>query len=122
MRVLGQDGAAAVAAEATGGDDGAAVYGRERAAQCHLLREVFGPPFRPVPVAPAWQTRIVVQLAQAAYDERQLPSGHLDPARLAVLADALEAAGATGEIVAHLWGPGPHVRGCWAVDLTLGKI
>ena len=60
-------------------------------------------------------------MARAAYEERFLPSGELDPARLSVLADALEEAGAEGELLAHLRGPGPHVRGCWAVDLVLGK-
>jgi len=64
----------------------------------------------------------VVALAQAAYDERELPAGTLDLARLAVLADALEEAGCTAQtILDHLRGPGPHVRGCWAVDLILGK-
>jgi hypothetical protein len=44
----------------------------------------------------------------------------LDEANLAVLADALEEAGCTnGEILEHLRKPGPHVRGCWAVDLVL---
>ena len=64
----------------------------------------------------------VVGLAQAAYDQRELPAGTLDPARLAVLADALEEAGCTDQtILYHLRGPGPHVGGCWAVDLLLGK-
>ena len=45
----------------------------------------------------------------------------LDPDRLSVLADALEEAGAEGELVAHLRGSGPHVRGCWAIDLVYGK-
>ena len=38
-----------------------------------------------------------------------------------VLSDALEEVGASGDILAHLRSPGPHVRGCWAVDLVLGK-
>ena len=64
----------------------------------------------------------MVALAQAAYDQRTLPAGHLDPARLAVLADALDEAGCTdADVLNHLRGPGPHVRGCWAVDLLLGK-
>jgi hypothetical protein len=46
----------------------------------------------------------------------------MDPARLAVLADALEDAGCTdAELPGRLRGPGPHVRGCWAVDFVLGK-
>ncbi len=39
-----------------------------------------------------------------------------------VLADALEDAGcADADILAHCRGHGPHVRGCWVVDLVLGK-
>jgi hypothetical protein len=54
--------------------------------------------------------------------ERSLPSGELDPARLAVLADALEDAGCTdAELPGHLHSAGPHVRGCRALDLILGK-
>jgi hypothetical protein len=94
----------------------------ERLAQCRLVRDVFGNPFRPVAVSPAWQTPQVVALAHASYEHRDLPSGTLDPARLAVLADALEDAGcADADLLGHLRGPGPHVRGCWAVDLLLGK-
>jgi hypothetical protein len=41
---------------------------------------------------------------------------------LPVLADALEEAGCTdADLLGHLRGPGPHVRGCWALDLLLGK-
>ena len=94
----------------------------ERRGQCGLVRETFGNPFRPATVKPAWQAPQVVALAQAAYDRRELPAGQLDPTRLAVLADALEEAGcADPDLLGHLRGPGPHVRGCWAVDLCLGK-
>jgi hypothetical protein len=86
-----------------------------------LLREVFGNPFRPVALERGCRTRTVLALAEAAYEERHLPSGHLDRTRLAVLADALEEAGATGDILAHLRSPGPHVRGCHALDAILGK-
>jgi hypothetical protein len=87
-----------------------------------LLREVVGNPFRPVTVAPAWLTPTVKGLASAAYEERVQPSCELDAARLGVLADALEEAGCdNGDILAHCRGPGPHVRGCWVVDLLLGK-
>jgi hypothetical protein len=94
----------------------------ERERQTSLLRDVFGNPFRPVALDPAWRTADVVALGQAAYEERALPGGTLEPDRLAVLADALEEAGcADEEVLRHLRGPGPHVRGCWAVDLLLDK-
>jgi hypothetical protein len=91
-------------------------------AQCHLARDVFGNPFRAVSLDPSWTTPTVVLLAQAAYNERQMLGYDLDPARLAVLADALEEAGCSGHpVLEHLRDPGPHVRGCWAVDLVLAK-
>jgi hypothetical protein len=94
----------------------------ERQQQAGMLRDIFGNPFRLVSIPPAWQTSQVVAVAQAAYEQRELPAGTLDTTRLAVLADALEEAGCTGqEVIGHLRGPGPHVRGCWAVDLILGK-
>lgn len=50
------------------------------------------------------------------------PSGHLVLARLAVLSDALEETGCTDEaILTQLRSPGLHVRGCWVVDLLLGR-
>jgi hypothetical protein len=90
-----------------------------------FLRDIFGNPFRPVTISPAvlaWNAATILRLAQAAYHERHLPEGTLDDGRLAVLADALEEAGCTNaDILGHLRGPGPHVRGCWAVDSLLGK-
>jgi hypothetical protein len=63
-----------------------------------------------------------VTLARAAYEERSLPSGTIDPARLAVLADALEDSGCNDPaLLGHLRGPGPHVRGCWALGHVLTK-
>ncbi len=97
----------------------------EVAAQCRLLREIFGNPFRPACVAPAvrgWRDGTVVRLAQAAYEERHLPSGHLDGSRLCILADAVEEAGcADVGLLQHLRGAGPHVKGCWAIDVLAGK-
>jgi hypothetical protein len=90
------------------------------AIQADIIRDIFGNPFRPVKLAAIYQTPIVVALAQAAYDEKQLPRDELNLLRLAVLADALEEVGAPGELVTHLRSPGPHVRGCFAVDLCLG--
>ncbi len=96
---------------------------RELASLASLLRDIFGPwPFRPPPaIDPAWLTGTVKQLAQAAYEERELPSGHLDRHRLAVLADSLEEAGCQdAELLGHLRSE-VHVRGCWAIDRILGK-
>jgi hypothetical protein len=95
----------------------------ERGVLCSFLRDLFGPlPFRPVSVDPAWLSPDVLSLAQAAYEHRTLPAGTLEPARLALLADALEEAGcANTDVLGHLRGPGPHVRGCHAVDLCLGR-
>jgi hypothetical protein len=90
-----------------------------------MLRCVFGNPFRPVSLEPAWlgwRDGLVRRLAEAAYGERTLPEGTLDPGRLAVLADALEDAGCTdADLLGHLRGPGPHVRGCWAIDVLVGR-
>jgi hypothetical protein len=94
----------------------------ERITQARLLRDIFGNPFRPVQVKRSWLTSTVQNLAAVAYEERNLPSGELDAARVAVLADALEDAGCTdGQVLDHLRGPGPHVRGCWAIDLVLAR-
>ncbi len=87
-----------------------------------FVAEVVGNPFRRASFDPAWRAPAATTIAQAAYAERELPSGHLDTARLAVLSDALEEAGCIDEaILDHLRSPGPHVRGCWALDLVLGK-
>jgi hypothetical protein len=93
---------------------------------CGLVRCVYGNPFRPTPVvAPAWLAwngGTVRKLAESAYTERTLPEGTLNVVRLALLADALEDAGCTErDLLGHLRPPGPHVRGCWAVDLVLAK-
>jgi hypothetical protein len=96
----------------------------EERAQTDRLRDIFNP-FRPVAVDPAWLTwneGAAVSLAHTVYDDRDPPSGHLDAARLAVLADMLEEAGATdAQLLGHLRSPGPHVRGCVAVDAVLGR-
>jgi hypothetical protein len=100
--------------------------GSEVAREVALLRDIFGNPFRPPPaIDPDWLTwneGIVKRLAEAAYEERALPSGHLDVARLAVLTDALTDAGCSDtELLDHLRSAGPHVRGCWAIDLLAAK-
>ena len=87
----------------------------ELAAQMPLLRDIFGNPFRPVTFDPAWRTTTAVQIAQGMYDSR-------DFAAMPILADALQDAGCEEvSIHDHCRGPGPHIRGCWVVDLVLGK-
>jgi hypothetical protein len=102
----------------------AADHESPRMAQAALLRDLFASPFRPPVIDSVWLSGndgTVAKLAQAIYQERSLPAGTLDPARLAVLSDALEDAGCGEQaILDHLRSPGPHVRGCWVVDSLLG--
>ena len=65
-----------------------------------VLRDIFGNPFRPVTFSTEWRT------------DTAMP----------ILADALQDAGCEdADILNHCRGPGPHVRGCWVVDLVLEK-
>jgi hypothetical protein len=97
------------------GDERAPAYFSEATEQCRLLRDVVGNPFRPIVLAADWVNPTVVVLARTVYDERAFD-------RLPILADALEDAGcADAALLDHCRGPGPHVRGCWVVDLILGK-
>src|SRR5262249_25241945 len=74
--------------------------------------------FRSIGLSPDWlhwNDGTVARIAQAIYDERAFE-------RLPVLADALEDAGCdNADILSHCRSDGPHVRGCWVVDLLLGK-
>jgi hypothetical protein len=84
-----------------------------------LLRDLVGNPFRPCSPLPAsvlsWADGTVPRIAEGVYAERAFD-------RLPILADALEDAGCAEEgLLRHCHGGGPHVRGCWAVDLLLGK-
>jgi hypothetical protein len=93
--------------------------------QAALLRCLCGDPFRDTPLVAAWLSwndGTVPKIAQEVYDGRSLPAGTLDRARLAVLADALQDAGCDdADVLAHCRSAGEHVRGCWVVDLLLGK-
>jgi hypothetical protein len=81
----------------------------------HLARCIFGNPFRPATLDPAWRTPTVVALAKGIYEERAFD-------RLPILADALQDAGCDSEdVLNHCRDAGPHARGCWVVDLVLGK-
>jgi hypothetical protein len=91
----------------------------ERRLVCELIRDVFqGPSQREIAVNQTvltWKHGTVPKLAASIYDDHSF-------ARLPILADALEDAGcADAEILGHLRGPGPHRRGCWALDLLLRK-
>jgi hypothetical protein len=90
----------------------------EAAQQALLLRELFGNPFRPCGVGPGvfvWNDGTVPKLAWSLYCEKDFGCSP-------VLADAAEDAGCGDpELLGHLRGPGPHVRGCWALDLLLGQ-
>jgi hypothetical protein len=91
----------------------------EALAQAALVRDVFGDPFRLMihldPSWLVWNGGTVPALAESIYNERNWAS-------LPVLADALEDAGCScPEILTHCRGPGPHARGCWVLDLLLGK-
>jgi hypothetical protein len=89
--------------------------GLPSARQAELLREIVGNPFRPVAVLPGWLSADALRLATYSHVHRAFE-------QLPIVADALEDAGCTDEsILAHLRSPGPHVRGCWALDLILGK-
>lgn len=94
-----------------------------KAKQALLLRDIFGNPFRhPPKIDSTWLTSDALALAQITYEDTELRGGELDFARLAVLAETLEDAGCTDQqILSHLRGPGPHIRGCHVLDALLGK-
>jgi hypothetical protein len=80
-----------------------------------VLRDIFGNPFRSVAFSPSCCTDIAVSLARQMYESR-------DFGAMPILADALQDAGCDNDdILDHCRGPGSHVRGCWVVDLVLGK-
>ena len=83
--------------------------------QRQYIRDIFGNPFRPVAFDPRWRTSDSVGVARGIYEDRAFE-------RLPILADALMDAGCADEqVLSHCRGEGPHVRGCWVVDLVLGK-
>jgi hypothetical protein len=89
---------------------------QEKQAQAMLLRDLFGQARRPTANECTSRTSGVLSLAQEIYDRRSFE-------RLPELANLLQEAGCDdAELLAHLrQDPGPHVRGCWALDLVLGK-
>jgi len=80
-----------------------------------LLSEVFEPEREQIEFDPRWRTSDVVDVARGIYEDRAFE-------RMPILADALMDAGCeNSEIIAHCRGSGPHVRGCWLMDMILGK-
>jgi hypothetical protein len=80
-----------------------------------IIHDLFGNPFRHVTLDPSWLTSTVLALSQQMYESR-------DFSPMPIIADALQDARCDNDdILAHCRGPGPHSRGCWAVDLVLGK-
>jgi hypothetical protein len=90
----------------------------EQKAKASLLVDTFGNPFRSTLIQPHLMRshkRRAMNLAHEIYDGRGYD-------KLPNLANALEEAGCTDrEIVCHCRRAGEHVRGCWVVDLLLGK-
>jgi hypothetical protein len=88
----------------------------EARAQTTILRDVFGNPFRPVAFNAAWRTDTAVSLALQMYESRDFDA-------MPILADALQDAGCDSEEVLNHCRDAKqvHVRGCWVVDLVLGK-
>jgi hypothetical protein len=118
---LAAEAAAAQSAEAAGQsfwDYRQAALKVESRTQCDLFRDIFGNPFRPVSLQPSWvewNDGTVLKIALAVYRERAFD-------RLPILADALQDAGCDEwDILRHCQEPGEHVRGCWVIDLLLGK-
>jgi hypothetical protein len=111
--------------------EGAANLPALRKSYAELLRDIVGNPFRggrgrqfnkrkrkpqrePV-FRLEWRTDTVVSLARQMYESRNFSA-------MPILADALQDAGCGNDaILEHCQGEGPHVRGCWVVDLVLGK-
>jgi hypothetical protein len=89
--------------------------GAKKFSQCRMVRDIFGNPFRLIAIDPSWRTPQVVALAQAMYEDRRFED-------MPFLADAWEEAGCSiEELLCHCREPGLHVRGCWVVDLALGR-
>jgi hypothetical protein len=127
LRVTGEVGLAF-------GEQGSAEWFEARVQQADLLRDIFGNPFRPVEREPAWLTSDVLALARGIYDDHAFD-------RMPILADALQDAGCNADDIlnhcrysslrgaepsgspatGHGTRASPHVRGCWVVDLLLGK-
>ena len=94
-----------------------AVADQERGKYIRLTHDIFGNPFRPVIFSPAWRTDTAVSLARTMYESREFGA-------MPILADAIQDAGCDNDdLLNHCRDANQvHVRGCWVVDLVLGKV
>jgi hypothetical protein len=83
---------------------------QEPSRQCDLVRHLVGNPFRPYPAPPSWPST-VVQLAESLYAGEDCAFA---------LHDALLEAG-HAELAEHFREEKSHPKGCWVVDVILGK-
>lgn len=117
-RMIGRASTGTVDMVQNGPSDEDAGQRSERKSQAALIREIFGNPFRPAKCRKSWlrwNSRTIPNLAEAIYEEWAFD-------RLPILGDALEDAGCTNpEVLNHCRQRGEHFRGCWVVDLLLGK-
>lgn len=108
-----------------GAEDWSEEERRDKSARRQLarvLREVVGNPFKPPRFEDSWRTSTAVEIAKAIFQERAFD-------RLPLLADALLDADCDEEqLLRHCRGtelglkePVQHIRGCWAVELVLGR-
>jgi hypothetical protein len=83
-----------------------------------IVREVFGNPFQPIRIDPTWLTwnnGAIVKLAKNMYDAKTFDL-------MPELGQAMREAGwQNDEILNHCQKKGLHCRGCWVVDLVMGK-
>jgi hypothetical protein len=103
--------AAQVVAKATGRRE---AFCKARRQHVAILRDIAVNPS--VVFDPAWRTSTAVAIAQGMYESR-------DFGAMPILADALQDAGCDDEaVLTHCRDVSlAHVRGCWVVDLVLGK-
>lgn len=87
----------------------------EEQVQSDLLRCIFGNPFNPVSIDRSSLSSIVTDLAQTIYHQNAFEA-------MLELADHLEKSGCTNKaVLEHCRRCMNHARGCWVIDLLLGK-
>lgn len=93
-----------------------AAFQQDLTEQVPMLHDIIGLlPFRLVTLDSSWLSSNVVAIARSIYDKRAF-------GEMPILADALEGTGCRSEAILNdCRKAGPHVRGCWAIDLLLGR-